>query len=1468
MATAVISREQASEDEVQREINEVNALLAQYDEEEDASWLAELNLNNSNNQSVLNASNGHLVNNSVCDGFDVTAGSTWLFPTSYEKREYQLNISRSTLFYNTLVILPTGLGKTLIASVTIYNFFRWFPKSKIIFMAPTRPLVNQQISACYKVVGIPKEDTAELTGKINKDKRKEYWNTKRVFFATPQVVQSDLAQGILPTNLIKLLIFDEAHKAKGEYAYCKVINEVLKVQNKFRVLALTATAGKTNNVIDIVKNLIISKIEYRSEQSIDVRRYSHQKVIETIAVKITPELKHINDFILDYVDPMIQELRQAGFVKAYNLSKGYLIMEQNKIKSSDMEIGEKNTLLRLINEAVSFYHSLEILQRHSVHLFLKSLKDEVTNKYKYFIVKDFRIVHYIKELERKYDNLNPLKIPVEQMSAVMDKDIDFGHPKFDILKNKTEEYFRNGGSKAIIFCEYRDTTELIFKALLQLRPLVKPKCLIGQGGNMSQKEQLKIMKDFREADTNTLICTCVAEEGLDIGEVDLVICFDIGSKNSTRFVQRIGRTARKRSGKVIVLATEGRELDMIKELVATKDSMNKSISRSKDISKYFYTSPRLVPKEFEPQCIETKFVIGSEKVDEEEGKKKKGSTKGKKVKASSSKESITNHFKPTSKGKKSETKSAIVISEDEIEDKQLDIDKELDEVMEVEPCIERDEKNQDYGQLYLEKVNQFIKDNQLEDNKFLRDLIDDRAREGVDSLKRLAKMLESPPKKEIVDINFNDITDNLCLSPTPKNNLIEMDEEMKDNEKEFELVDFCHDNFNRYGNQFNVSKMSSPFIPVITKFNESIEHQRQIEKNLLFATPDFSQFQRHQRKISASTPLCGRNLTTAMHDIFKLQNDDEESRLSDLELDTKEDMQNMQPQTEKFPFLGINSISDIFEGCETNNFSSAFVQKNSTSNLTSKLTQIKSRNWKSEDKNVEHITQKSTDDNSFEKSQNDILEFSNDDTLVQVINKSDSNNTLFETDCYKNEKSIEDSIEKLKDKLNESSISNSHCSVGISKTINDKSASISDLEKELINYDTQDKENSLEKYDNIEEIDKSFTSISESEHYETKEKDVFVKFNLNDINDLFGEDVELSCILQDKNILEENISSSSDKTVEYDFESEMTKIENNPKSSSSNKSIMEATEEPMETEQDDFKENNECSTKSIIRPNITNFMSVIKNNSFGKSATQNVLKTQNQGKNCVTQKLLETNIKRSDTVLLDTSINKTPPIKRTRPIALQNDSPETPIRKSKIKKLNIELSDTSDTDCIIQTPISKKNKKKRNGINSFFLSQADHDDDDSSEEDDGDHDSTTLRDFVVDTTIRETLSRTNMQLQYLQSLRSPNAPINRKILSRPLNPMNFSQIYSQAIQESECEDEESDDLGSFIVKTDDEIEQEELSEIDELELAEKALKRKRQSKKNENGNKSKTSKVKRVIRPLDSSSEDEDMRQLRREVDM
>jgi ERCC4-related helicase len=155
---------------------------------------------------------------------DEVAALTWIYPTNVSVRQYQVDICRAALERNTLVCLPTGFGKTLIAAVLIYNFYRFYPTGKIVFMAPTRPLVFQQINACKVIMCLPESDIAHLEGSVSADKRFNIWNKSRIFFCTPQILANDLQSGNCgdPKRFV-LVVFDEAHRATDNYAYSQVV---------------------------------------------------------------------------------------------------------------------------------------------------------------------------------------------------------------------------------------------------------------------------------------------------------------------------------------------------------------------------------------------------------------------------------------------------------------------------------------------------------------------------------------------------------------------------------------------------------------------------------------------------------------------------------------------------------------------------------------------------------------------------------------------------------------------------------------------------------------------------------------------------------------------------------------------------------------------------------------------------------------------------------------------------------------------------------------------------------------------------------------------------------------------------------------------------------------------------------------------------------------------------------------------
>ena len=140
-------------------------------------------------------------------------------------------------------------------------------------------------------MGVPQADTAEMTGNVAVSTREKAWKQKRVFFMTPQVMSNDLSRGLFPANEVKLLVVDEAHRAQGEYAYCQVVRELQQSKTTFRVVALSATPGSDLQAVRMMlQNLLISRIELRSEESPDIVPYTFQRKIDKIVVPLGKEL--------------------------------------------------------------------------------------------------------------------------------------------------------------------------------------------------------------------------------------------------------------------------------------------------------------------------------------------------------------------------------------------------------------------------------------------------------------------------------------------------------------------------------------------------------------------------------------------------------------------------------------------------------------------------------------------------------------------------------------------------------------------------------------------------------------------------------------------------------------------------------------------------------------------------------------------------------------------------------------------------------------------------------------------------------------------------------------------------------------------------------------------------------------------------------------------------------------------------
>ena len=313
-------------------------------------------------------------------GFDLDSGRTWIYPTNYPVRTYQYDIVKSSLFDNTLVSLPTGLGKTFIAAVLMYNFYRWYPRGKVVFMAPTKPLVTQQIEACYKIMGIPQDETSVMTGNVAVSTRAKAWQQKRVFFMTPQVMSNDLSRGLFPASEVKLLVVDEAHRAQGDYAYCQVVKELQKSRATFRVVALSATPGSDLHAVRMMlQNLLISRIELRNEDSPDIVPYTFQRKIEKIVVPISGELKAMKDKFLSILEIFIKRLttanalsRRGNSTNPAHYTKFGILQSREEFRQNPpgrLDNHQRGVVEGDFSSAMTLYHAYDLLVLHGLRSF-------------------------------------------------------------------------------------------------------------------------------------------------------------------------------------------------------------------------------------------------------------------------------------------------------------------------------------------------------------------------------------------------------------------------------------------------------------------------------------------------------------------------------------------------------------------------------------------------------------------------------------------------------------------------------------------------------------------------------------------------------------------------------------------------------------------------------------------------------------------------------------------------------------------------------------------------------------------------------------------------------------------------------------------------------------------------------------------------------------------------------------------
>lgn len=458
-----------------------------------------------------------------------------ILPDTVEERRYQTRMAEGCLRHDSLIILPTGLGKTVIALIVAANVLE--KGKKVMILAPTKPLVDQH----YLTFGAWLKDTeiGVMNGNMDPQKRADLLRSADMVICTPQAVANDLESGRYGLKDFGLIIYDEAHRGVGNYAYVTVA----RYNTNAISMGMTASPGSDKNkVLEMCQNLCFQRIDMRSEYDPDVSPYIYETQVRRIEVKLPQDLVDVSDGLRRLLDEYCGELIHMGFMSSSRPPSTSYMLQIGRDLQSRIRGNERSTFVYrgMVVQAicVKLLHAIGLVETQGMTPFrnyVKTLKDEMFGQ---------SPSKSTRELLKKDVFVNAVNLSARSKVE---------HPKISkVMSLVSQTISEHPDSKVMVFAQYRDMCDLLVQKLSGLENANVEK-LIGQSkGGLKQKEQIELLNKFRSGGCNVIVSTSVGEEGLDVSSTDLVVFYE-PVPSEIRTIQRRGRTGRKNDGEVCVL---------------------------------------------------------------------------------------------------------------------------------------------------------------------------------------------------------------------------------------------------------------------------------------------------------------------------------------------------------------------------------------------------------------------------------------------------------------------------------------------------------------------------------------------------------------------------------------------------------------------------------------------------------------------------------------------------------------------------------------------------------------------------------------------------------------------------------------------------------------------------------------------------------------------------------------------------
>ncbi|MFT4931538.1 MAG: ERCC4-related helicase/ERCC4-type nuclease [Natronomonas sp.] len=469
-----------------------------------------------------------------------------LEPEVVERRLYQLQLAGTAVDDHTLVCLPTGLGKTTVSLLVTARRLDEVG-GRALLLAPTKPLVQQHADFYREALAIPDDEIVVFTGEVPPEDRADLWNEARVIVATPQVIENDLVGDRISLADVTHCTFDECHRATGDYAYTYIAERYHADAETPLVTGMSASpGGDEEEILAVCENLGIREVEVMTEEDADVARYTHETDVEWRTVDLPDEVAEIRDALNEVIEDRLERLKELGVTSSTDPSLSEKDLKRMRAKLQRLMDSDKSegyegmsvhAEVRKLKTAVTYVEtqSVESLRRYFERQ-RNAARSSGASKASQRLVSEPKVREAMRKAEA-YDDL---------------------HPKYSEARTLIAETLGiEDGERVIVFTESRDTAEALTDFLSEH---FDARRFVGQGDRegsdgMTQNEQGAVLDAFRAGEFEVLVSTSVAEEGLDVPEVDLVLFYE-PVPTAIRSIQRKGRTGRQTEGRVVVLMAE------------------------------------------------------------------------------------------------------------------------------------------------------------------------------------------------------------------------------------------------------------------------------------------------------------------------------------------------------------------------------------------------------------------------------------------------------------------------------------------------------------------------------------------------------------------------------------------------------------------------------------------------------------------------------------------------------------------------------------------------------------------------------------------------------------------------------------------------------------------------------------------------------------------------------------------------